>query len=402
LPSGRCPADHGDGLPGLPAPGAGAGFPCGCQIVLAAVWQAVAAWAGVRAASVLVDAVGAEPVLLADDAVRPGVADPAREEVAVALRIAPRSASSLIAAARDLVLFPGAAALAAEGVLPLRVVQRVCGEAAKLSPRDAGEVVQRWVAKVRARAAGRGPMVGSAAVRAARRLILAAPSHVQVRAAARAGRRVELWDGDDGTATLSAVLPQETALRIHRRLSAMARGLADPDDPRGLDAKRADLLADLLLGQAVSRCSGVEVNVTVPLAALLGLTQEAAEIPGLGPVPAEVARALAADGRWRAWLTGADGTVAATSSDTYRPSAPLARLVRAREPHCRMPGCSMPAERCDLDHAVPWPRGATTEANLGPLCRRHHVMKTHYGWDLIPEQDLWRTPAGAEAGYQAA
>jgi hypothetical protein len=403
LPSDTCPADHtGDAMPGLPAPGTRPGFPCGCQLVLAAAWAAVTAWAGVRAAGALVDAVGAEPVVLPDDAVRPGIVDPAREEVAVALRIAPRSAGSVMAAARDLAAFPPAAALAAAGVLPLRTVLRVCREVGKLSAQDAADVVGRWVAKVRARAAGRRPMIGAAAVRAATRLILAAPSHAAARARARAARRVERWDGDDGTATLAAVLPAETVLRIHRRLTAMARGLDDPDDPRSLDAKRADLFADLLLGQALSQCSGVEVNVTVPLTALLGLTEEPAEIAGLGPVPVQVARELAADGAWRAWLTRADGAVVSTSPDTYRPSASLARLVRAREPHCRMPGCSTPAERCDLDHAVPWPKGATTESNLGPLCRRHHVMKTHYGWDLDPQQDQWRTPAGAAVNHTAA
>ena len=119
-------------------------------------------------------------------------------------------------------------------------------------------------------------------------------------------------------------------------------------------------------------------------------------MPGLGPIPAEVARGLAADARWRAWLTDAEGTVVATSSTTYRPSAALARLVRARHPECRMPGCRRSADACDLDHAVEWPRGETSAENLGPLCRRHHVMKTHYGWDLDSEAGVWRTPAGAQ------
>ncbi len=403
LASAGCSADHtGQGIPGDPVAGTRPGFPCGCQIVLAAAWQAMATWTAVQSASVLVDAVGADPVVLPDGVVRPGIVDPAREEVAVALRISPRSASAVISSARDLALFPEAAALAAEGVLPLRTVQRVCEEAAKLDPQDAAEVIAAWIRTVRTRAAGRRPMTGQAAVKAARRLIIAAPSHNKTRDRARADRRVELWPGQDGTATIAAVLPEEVALRIHRRLTAMALGLDDPDDPRPIDAKRADLFADILLGVADSRCSGVEVNVTVPLAALLGLTDEQAEISGLGPVPAPVARALAADARWRAWLTGADGRVVKTSSDTYRPSAALARLVRARAPHCRMPGCDRPAEQCDLDHAIPWPRGRTTEANLGPLCRRHHIQKTHYGYDLIPEREVWRTPAGAEVDYSAA
>jgi hypothetical protein len=398
----RCPADHaGEGMPDLPELGTRPGFPCGCQIVLAAAWQAIASWVAVQASGALVDAVGPEPVVLPDKAVRPGIADPAGEEVAVALRLAPRSAAALIAGARDLVRFPEAAALAATGAVPLRAVQRVCAEASRLSPGDASDVVGQWVAKVGTRVRGRRPMTGPAAVRAARRLILAAPSHAAARKRARAERRVELWPGQDGTATLAAVLPEEVALRVHRRLTAMARGLDDPDDARPIDAKRADLFADLLLGSAVSEATGVEVNVTVPLASLLGLTDEPAEVAGLGPVPAEVARTLAADATWRAWLTRADGTVVKTSTDGYRPSAALARLVRAREPYCRMPGCARPADQCDLDHAVPWPAGPTTASNLGPLCRRHHQLKTHYGWELDPELQVWRTPAGAEAGYAA-
>jgi hypothetical protein len=402
LRSDGCPADHGDGLPGLPAPGTRPGHPCGCQLVLAAAWQAITAWTSVRAAAVLADAAGQRPVVVPGDGAAPGITDPAREEVAAALRTSPRSAACLIAAARDLAAFPEAAALAADGALPLRAVHRVCAEAGKLDPGDAADTVAAWAGKVRKRAAGRRPMTAQGAVRAARRLILAAPSHARARARARADRRVELWNADDGTATLTAVLPEETALRIHRRLTAMARSLHDPADPRGTDAKRADLLADLLLGRATSQCSGVEVNVTVPLTTLLGLTDQPAEIPGLGPVPADIARALAADATWRAWLTGTDGAVVKTSPNTYRPTASLARLIRAREPACRMPGCTTPAQRCDLDHAVPWPQGPTTETNLGPLCQRHHTLKTHYGWNLIPETQIWRTPAGAQHHYAAA
>ena len=137
----------------------------------------------------------------------------------------------------------------------------------------------------------------------------------------------------------------------------MARGLADPQDDRDIDARRADLLADLLLGSATSVSTGVEINVIIPVESLLGLADGLAEIPGLGPVPAATARALAAQASWRAWLTRADGTVVKTSTDTYRPTAGMARLVAAREPVCRMPGCSRRAPQCDLDHAIPWPRG---------------------------------------------
>lgn len=403
LDSGNCTADHGaEGMPGDPAPGSAPGFPCGCQLVLVAAWRAVVQWTAVRAAEVLTDAVAAEPVVIpGDGGRRPGITDPAREEVAVAIRLVPGSTAVQVRRARALAAFPAAAELAREGVLPLPTVEAVCESASRLSAGDAQRVIAQWCRRVRGRARGRSPMNSVGAVRAANRLILAAPSYRDLRERARKGRRVELWRNDDGTTTLAAVLREEDAQRVFRRLGAIANGLDDPQDCRGMDAKRADVLVDLLLGTMQSQATGVEVNLTIPVASLLGLADDPGEVPGMGPVPAGVARELAADARWRAWLTDAAGTVVATSATTYRPTAALARLVRARHPECRMPGCRRSAEACDLDHAVPYPQGGTTLDNLGPLCRRHHVMKTHYGWDLDPETGAWRTPAGAEVPIAA-
>ncbi|MEI2717228.1 MAG: hypothetical protein V9E98_09570 [Candidatus Nanopelagicales bacterium] len=126
-----------------------------------------------------------------------------------------------------------------------------------------------------------------------------------------------------------------------------------------------------------------EVAVVIDAATLLALADHAGEIPGCGPIPAEIARELAADRKWRWWITEpTTAHVTATSARTYTPSAALARLIRAREPYCRMPGCRAPAHRCDLDHTVPWPDGDTTADNLGPVCRRHHNLKTHRHWKL--------------------
>lgn len=80
------------------------------------------------------------------------------------------------------------------------------------------------------------------------------------------------------------------------------------------------------------------------------------------------------------------------SSDTadgrrrYRISTELARKVRLRDGTCRHPGCSVPAENCDVDHVRPFGHsgptsgGPTSEANLMCLCRRHHRLKTFHDW----------------------
>jgi hypothetical protein len=400
LESGPCAADHRqEGLPGDPIPGSSPGYPCGCQIVLVAAWRAAADWVAVEAARALSAAVGSQPVVVAAQGTRPGIVDPAREEVAVAMRLVPGSAAASMRRSRALAAHPRAAALAEEGILPLRTVERVCEAVSRLSAPDAAEVIDAWCRKVRQRLADQKPMNSAAAAKCATRLIIATPSYLDARESARKGRRVEVWGNDDGTATLAATLPEETAHRIHRRLTAVARGLDDPD--RGVDAKRADVLADFLLGTMLSQATGVEMQVTIPVRSLLGADDEPGDVPGLGLVPASVARDLAADARWRALLTDATGRVVATSAGTYRPGAALARLVRARHPECRMPGCRKPSQDCDLDHVTPWPAGPTSAENLGPLCRRHHVLKTHYGWQLDGDAEQWRTPAGAEVPIAA-
>lgn len=82
----------------------------------------------------------------------------------------------------------------------------------------------------------------------------------------------------------------------------------------------------------------------------------------------------------------------------YQPSAKLAAFVRARDMFCRFPGCDVPAERCDIDHVVPFPYGPTHASNMNCKCRTHHLAKTFWdGWrdEQLPDGTvIWTTPAG--------
>ena len=118
------------------------------------------------------------------------------------------------------------------------------------------------------------------------------------------------------------------------------------------------------------------------------------------PVPAVVARALAAGGTWRRLVTDpVSGTVVDVGRTRYRPPAALADLVRARDAACTHPGCDVPARGCDVDHIVPWAGGGITSyANLTCLCRAHHRLKHTPGWALTRTSTgalMWRTPTGA-------
>jgi hypothetical protein len=81
----------------------------------------------------------------------------------------------------------------------------------------------------------------------------------------------------------------------------------------------------------------------------------------------------------------------------YTPSRKLADFVRCRDLTCRFPGCDEPAYRCDLDHTIPYPLGPTCASNLGCLCRKHHLLKTYWGWlarQLPDGTIIWTAPSG--------
>jgi Domain of unknown function (DUF222) len=247
------------------------------------------------------------------------------------------------------------------------------------------------------RAAGQNP---TAFRRAVRRAVLRVDPDGQDRRhrAAGEGRRVTLVPQPDGTADLVATLPAEQATAIYQRVDQIARGL--PADERTADARRADVLTDLLLADSGTG-GGIRplVHVTVPATTLLGLDDQPGDLAGYGPVPATVARRIAADpsGTWRRLLTDPlDGTLLAHGRRTYRPPAALADHVAARDQTCRFPGCHHPARTADVDHTVPYPRGATSAGNLGALCRHHHRLKHHTQWTLTQHggQFTWTSPTG--------
>lgn len=228
---------------------------------------------------------------------------------------------------------------------------------------------------------------------------------------ARRGRDVSCRPDEHGMAWLSAYLPADIAQTCFGVLDGIARSTEghDPDDERGIGARRADCLVDRLLtghfdGDPPADAAApirptVTVNVTVPFASLAGLDDEPGELDGHGPIDAAFARYLATSetATWRRLLTEpVSGTVLDVGTATYRPPAALDRHVRLRDGLCRWPGCLVPAQRCDLDHTVPHPDGPTSADNLVALCRRHHRLKTFCDVRTAQDDRTWTltTPAG--------
>lgn len=269
-----------------------------------------------------------------------------------------------------------------------------------------------------------------------RRRALAADPAAAGRAHERERRRryVSLEPVRDGMAWLHAYLPAPDAVAVHATLTAMA-DTAPPDDPRGMDERRADALVDVVTrwldagtcpdGTPLARRQRrrPHLQVTVAASTLAGHDDAPAELAGYGPISADMARAIACEATWtvvgidprtgetrdraapttsaRARRSG--GQMRAGAPPGYRPPAAVADDVLARDRTCTFPGCRVPAMRCDLDHIEPFDPtlpadDQTVGENLHALCRHHHNLKTHGGWQVQRDEatgrTLWTAPTG--------
>lgn len=269
--------------------------------------------------------------------------------------------------------------------------------------------------------------------------------------AGRARRNVRVVRGDDGMSDLIATLPTVLAVGIYDRLMQQSRALVDARDARPPvtatrdsgeasrapaggapvsgrmpqappapdvrtpDQVRADLLADLLLtaaplsdptrdddGPGTLGAIRARVQVVVPALTMLDPGREnadPAELVGHGPIDAATARRLA-ESTTRPWdrvithpITGAVLHV-----DTYQRTAAIDRYLRARDRHCRWPGCTAPAIRCEVDHTHDHALGGRTETgNLAHLCQRHHTQKQFTAWRVRQREGgvlEWTSPTG--------
>jgi hypothetical protein len=394
-------------------------------------WERVIAWAQARQCREMTSFMdSAEARNKALGACDSQAHDSAVAEVGLMLTASARTAACRVSDAWSLCTrLPATLAALESGRITLAKARILDAETANLSEDHIAQVEQQVLAKAPKQTPGQ--------LRAAtRRAVLSTdPAAAQKRAErARRERGVQLWPEPDGMATLSAYLPAGDALGVYAVLDEHARHAGFPGDERTLEARRGDALVDLVLNPtgysshttstahdhttqqpsgehpsthhtsdasaspdtdedfapapdatnpagcrcACGRChrgGGVDVRVTIPYTALLGADDQPGELAGYGPIPAAVARDLAAGGTWRRILTDpTSGRPLDYGTTRYRPPAHLAGLVITRDQTCQFPGCRVPAHRCDIDHGIPHDpasgTGPTSEFNLGIKCNR--------------------------------
>nr|WP_201470168.1 HNH endonuclease signature motif containing protein [Microbacterium hydrocarbonoxydans] len=222
----------------------------------------------------------------------------------------------------------------------------------------------------------------------------------------------------DGGSSTSGVIFGESGTFTTDPLAGLSDPMTDPTSPdiehletdtRTIDQIRADVLADLLLAATPSPENGTglqnitaRIQVTIAATTLTGADDRAAHLDGHGPLAPEIARCLAGHNTgWTRLFLDPAGLIVET--DTYTPTAPMRRFLRARDQHCRFPGCRMPVHRCDIDHTHDHARGGRTRTdNLSHLCRRHHSLKhpdidDRHRWAAHQQPDgtiTWTSPLG--------
>ncbi len=217
-------------------------------------------------------------------------------------------------------------------------------------------------------------------------------------------RRVVAQRAPDGTAGLCGFnMLADRAGAVMEHLTRLAQGLKSRDESRTMDQLRADVFLDLLEGRhhPTSRRRAM-VDIRVDLATLVGLDERSGEIPGWGPVIADVARQAVEqqpDGEWRVVVTDPDtGAVLWDGTTRRRPTATQRRWVEARQPTCTFPGCRVPAQKSDFDHALEVAKGGKTLVRaLEPACRHDHRLRHEGGWKFqqpTPATYVWTSPRG--------
>ena len=148
------------------------------------------------------------------------------------------------------------------------------------------------------------------------------------------------------------------------------------------------------------------LNVTMSATTLAALADHPGTLAGHGAITADVARMIASSiASLTVIAVNEQGYAVAVGATTYPPRQVVRDQVIAANSTCRFPACRQPAHLCELDHRDPFdhsdPRagGRTEPANLDPLCKNNHLLKTHTDWSVTRSAAdgvtlNWTSPTG--------
>jgi len=309
------------------------------------------------------------------------------------------------------------------GALPVWRARKIAQETNQLTPEGA-EFVDRHLA----------PVAHKTGMVTAQKLVAEAiarfdPEKAELdRADSDATRRFDIdlqgqIDPARGVVPVSGTLDLADALDLENAVSRVAADLALAGSLDSLDVRRASAVGEIARRQTTLDLSGcatgddainpsatrskarhVVIHVHLSEAALTDLDPNACG--GVDLARVEKTRSFVLAEQVREWCRDTSTQVVVkpvidlrdqVAVDAYEIPDRIAERVRLTRPTCVFPHCTRPARGCDLDHVDEYvracdggPPGQTSTANLAPLCRRHHRVKTHPSLTGAGPERRWR------------
>jgi len=177
-------------------------------------------------------------------------------------------------------------------------------------------------------------------------------------------------------------------------LDPLCRPVPLPDgspDPRPIDKRRGDAVGQILrtyLSQSTRPMSGgVLPHVTLIRPGQRG--EEAVDSLGFGgPVSAATADLIACDSTLTNVIVDFSGVPLDVGRAERLFTLAIRKALGVRDGGCAHPGCGRPVSWCDAHHIQPWSDGGSTSLDNGVLlCRLHHSLIHHGGWQVYLGRD---------------
>jgi hypothetical protein len=193
----------------------------------------------------------------------------------------------------------------------------------------------------------------------------------------------------NGMYVIDGTLDAEGGAALKTAIDALTKRHA-PDDDRTPRQRRADALVELVYHAmdqgTLPKRNGVRPHITITTT-LEGLKDElgaaASELEQGMPVSSQTVQRLACDGCLCRVLK-ADSIPIDVGRVTRAVSPSQKRALRARDKHCRFPGCDRPVSWTSPHHIEFWARGGSTNLpNLLSLCFFHHRCVHEGEWQVI-------------------
>ncbi|WP_246490670.1 DUF222 domain-containing protein [Brevibacterium oceani] len=215
-------------------------------------------------------------------------------------------------------------------------------------------------------------------------------------------RSVSVRPAPGNMAYLTALLPMPEAVAAFANLTKSAQSVIATGDAGGRSQGQiaADLLVERVTGQESAAAVPTEVHLIMQASSLFEPGEESAWFPGVGPIPAQVARDFVAENDAavflrRLYTRPEDGQLVRMDSRRREFSGLLRRMVVLRDDVCRSPWCEAPIKQAD--HVVSFASGGDTDwENSSGLCAACNYAKELSGWrhNVTPDALEVVTPTG--------